>query len=64
MKDRWVLSFEATGEGPPVEIRIRRLLKTALRAYDLRCVHVENHEVGKEVRPDKKFDTTKKDPPF
>ena len=35
--DVWTLSFKATGEGPPVEIRVRRLLKTALRAYGLRC---------------------------
>jgi hypothetical protein len=35
---RWALIFRAEGEGPPVEIRIRRLLKAALRCYGLRCI--------------------------
>jgi hypothetical protein len=34
----WTLSFRAEGPGPPVEIRVRRLLKAALRRYGLRCV--------------------------
>jgi len=29
-KDRWVLTFKAEGAGPPVECRVRRLLKAAL----------------------------------
>jgi hypothetical protein len=31
------LTFVPTGEGPPFTIRVRHLLKTALRAYGLRC---------------------------
>ena len=34
----WVLSFRAEGGGPPVEVRVRRLLKAALRHYRLRCI--------------------------
>jgi hypothetical protein len=34
----WSLNFRAEGDGPPLAIRIRRLLKSALRAYGLRCV--------------------------
>lgn len=37
---RWILSFRAEGDGPPVELRVRRLLKAALRCHGLRCVHV------------------------
>jgi hypothetical protein len=37
--ETWVLSFKAEGDGgPPVEIRVRRLLKRALRSFGLRCV--------------------------
>ena len=38
LPDDWTLTFRATGQGPPVEIRVRRLLKAALRAYGLRCI--------------------------
>jgi hypothetical protein len=34
----WTLSFRAEGDGPPVEIRVRRLLKAALRSFGLRCL--------------------------
>ena len=34
----WFLAFRAEGDGPPVEIRVRRLLKRALRGFGLRCV--------------------------
>ena len=48
--DDWTLTFRATGQGPPVEIRVRRLLKAALRAYGLRCVsHV--HPDDKPIPP-------------
>ena len=36
----WTLVFRAEGNGPPVEIRVRKLLKTALWVYRLRCVKV------------------------
>jgi hypothetical protein len=34
----WHLTFRAEGDGPPVAIRVRRLLKRALRSFGLRCV--------------------------
>jgi hypothetical protein len=34
----WRLDFRAEGDGPPVELRIRALLKRALRSHGLRCV--------------------------
>jgi len=34
----WILEFRAEGDGPPAEIRVRRLLKAALRRFGLRCV--------------------------
>ncbi len=33
-----VLVLGPDGSGPPVEIRVRRLLKAALRSFGLRCV--------------------------
>ena len=38
LPDDWTLTFRATGQGPPVAIRVRRLLKAALRSYGLRCI--------------------------
>ena len=38
-RETWTLSFRAEGAGPPVECRVRRLLKVALRAYGLRCTN-------------------------
>jgi hypothetical protein len=35
---RWTLEFAAAGVGPPLEIRIRKLLKMAGRTYGLRCI--------------------------
>jgi hypothetical protein len=34
----WTLSFRAEGDGPPAELRVRALLKRALRSHGLRCV--------------------------
>lgn len=34
----WTLSFIAKGDGPPIEIRVRRLLKSAIRTFGLKCV--------------------------
>lgn len=51
----WQITLEAVGEGqPPEEIRVRRLLKAALRTYDLRCidqrfVQGKNHEEDRET---------------
>ncbi len=36
----WLMEFRPEGQGPPAAIRVRRLLKAALRAYGLRCVTV------------------------
>jgi hypothetical protein len=33
----WVLAFHAVGDGPPIECRIRQLLKVAIRSFGLRC---------------------------
>ena len=34
----WTLSFRAVGDGPPVALRIRALLKRAIRSHGLRCI--------------------------
>jgi len=36
-EDVWVLVFRAEGPGPSTTIRVRRLLKAALRSFGLRC---------------------------
>lgn len=43
MKDgpAYRLTFRAEGDGPPAIVRVRRLLKIALRGYGLRCLAVE-----------------------
>jgi hypothetical protein len=33
----FTFTFTATGDGPPVEIRVRRMLKSALRHYGLKA---------------------------
>ncbi len=33
----YTFQFVATGDGPPVEIRVRRMLKATLRCYGLRA---------------------------
>lgn len=44
---RYILELRAEGPGPEGIIRLRRLLKCALRAFGLRCVDVrelpDNH---------------------
>ncbi len=39
--ERWRVTFEAAGDGPPIEVRMKKLLKAALRAYGLRNVGCE-----------------------
>ena len=39
-RETWLISVQAEGEGPPLPIRIRRFLKSALRQHALRCVNV------------------------
>jgi len=35
---RYLVTLETAGAGPPPMVRIKRLLKAALRVYGLRCV--------------------------
>ena len=58
LPDDWTLTFRATGQGPPVEIRVRRLLKAALRTYGLRCVRHAGTAANKPPA-----DETTTDPP-
>jgi citrate lyase beta subunit len=36
----WRLTFAAVGVGPPEELRIRKLLKAAARAFGLKCLDI------------------------
>lgn len=38
MSDRITITLEASKDGPPLAIRMRKLLKFALRSLGLRCV--------------------------
>lgn len=42
--ERFFLTFEArdNGDGPPPAVRVRRLLKAALRQFGLRCVDLRD----------------------
>jgi hypothetical protein len=69
MKEQWQMTFESVASALidiPVEARVRMLLKTALRAYDLRCVDIRKVDaaVGKTPPVDPKHDATKTEPPF
>jgi len=44
---RYHLDLEALPGNAPPEVRMRRLLKTLLRAYGMRCIAIE------EIRPEK-----------
>lgn len=52
--DSWVLSFRAEGPGAPTAIRIRKLLKGALRIHGLRCTGIRladnQHQNAQEPR--------------
>jgi len=50
----WTLIFRAEGDGPPTAVRVRRLLKAALRAYGLRCVRIGEAEELEIVHPSPK----------
>lgn len=45
----WTLKFRPEGAGPPTEIRVRRLLKVALRAFGLRCVDVTERDENRDA---------------
>jgi hypothetical protein len=38
--ETYILTLEDTGDGPPAPIRLRRLLKLALRYMGFRCIDV------------------------
>ncbi len=61
MNNHWTLVFRAEGDGPPVEIRVRKLLKAALRCYRLRCVQVRGDDSPEEFRGNKAEDNEKKE---
>jgi hypothetical protein len=46
--ETWKLTFKAAPDenGVPMPVRVRRLLKAALRSYRLRCVDIEVFGVG------------------
>ena len=46
---RWTLTFRPEGDGPPAEVRIRRLLKDAIRRHRLRCVDVVTSESSEPI---------------
>jgi hypothetical protein len=37
-EERWTLDLVAAGPGAPLVVRVKRLLKSALRTHGLRCV--------------------------
>lgn len=39
--NHWTIIFRPEGDGPPDAIRVRRLLKTALRHHRLRCIDMK-----------------------
>ena len=48
-RDTWTVCFRPEGDGPPAAIRVRRLLKIALRCCGLRCVAVEQNGPAKAI---------------
>ena len=38
--EKFVITVRCEGPGPPVPIRLRRLLKTMLRSYGVRCIRI------------------------
>lgn len=53
--NHWTLTFRAEGDGPPVEIRVRRLLKAALRTYGLRCVDFRADDTLPDPHQDERY---------
>jgi hypothetical protein len=46
--EKWVLTFVALDDPAPVAVRVRNLLKRALRSFTLRCVAISG-----SAEPDK-----------
>lgn len=58
-KARFTITVEADGRGdPPVEIRLRRMLKASLRSYGLRCVAIAPQRPAGERGGDAMADET------
>jgi hypothetical protein len=50
--EQWTLTFLPLTDEVPIEVRVRQLLKYALRAQRLRCVKIDANEVKQfEARP-------------
>lgn len=45
----YIIHLRPEGDGPPPEIRLKRLLKAALRSFGLRCVDLR--QVDREQEP-------------
>lgn len=45
---RWILTFRPEGDGPPDAIRVRRLLKDALRRHRLRCIDYQREDIPRQ----------------
>jgi hypothetical protein len=43
--ETWTLSFTPLADDVPAEVRVRHLLKFALRAQRLKCVKIDANEV-------------------
>ena len=50
--ERWMLTVEAVGAGPPLVVRVRKLLKAAWRRYGLRCTAAAENETTPPNRHD------------
>jgi len=48
---RYLVTLEAAGKGPPPGVRIKRLLKAALRVYGLRCTALREDVTVEFTRP-------------
>jgi hypothetical protein len=51
------LTLTPVGDGPPPKMRVRALLKTALRRHRLRCLNVTPHEKPHQTAQDATKDT-------
>jgi hypothetical protein len=50
-ESRWRLTFRPEGDGPETAIRIKKLLKIALRSCGLRCTDVAAVDSDSEIAP-------------
>ncbi|MCL2648818.1 MAG: hypothetical protein FWD61_17765 [Phycisphaerales bacterium] len=57
--ERWTLTVEAAGAGPPLVIRVRKLLKAAWRCYGLRCTAAVDHSTAPPNPPNQQHQNIK-----